>query len=117
MKDHKLKLEVISFDDLVKEVERRYGKRWRIIKLQRCSGCDKLFSARKLRSHECSVGWKKRMIPVVVDRRLRDLRCRGKKWKICSVCGGRVHKPGCAAIRDPEIDCCEARHAAIGVSA
>jgi len=31
-------------------------------------------------------------------------------WVECVVCGGHMHQQGCTSKRDPEKDCCQARH-------
>lgn len=37
-------------------------------------------------------------------------------WQICTVCGGRIHLPGCTTHRDADRDCCEARHLRLAAS-
>ena len=58
IKTRTLQLETISLDDLVKEIEARYGKWWRVVRLRRCLGCGKALGGRGMRTHECKAGWK-----------------------------------------------------------
>lgn len=112
-----MSLESVSLEVLIREAEKRYGPQWRIVRKRVCLGCGKKLSARRIRTHLCKIGYRKRIEGGFTDRRRRKERCgHGDNWKICPVCRGRMHKSDCTGVRDPDVDCCAARHEAMGIA-
>src|SRR4051812_11790693 len=47
----------------------------------------------------------------VMDRRRKYHACKANgEWSLCCACLGRIHQADCTARKNPDVDCCAARH-------